>query len=100
MTFRALNEILSRLCEAADLRILLDRQISMSGSLAALIRQLMRSMDIPGSCTACSDVDLQLKRFRGVVATADGPIIDCAEAVVDLPSEIAHDCNIPLLSLR
>lgn len=70
--------------------VLLDQQISMSGRLAFLIRRTMAEHDVPGMVSTAKDVDRQLKRSEGLIATGDGNIIDEAISVVDIPGAIAR----------
>jgi hypothetical protein len=91
LTNVALDVIFKFLEEACPDRVevLLDQQISMSGELAAMIRQLMAGHGVPGNARTVQDVDRQLKECRGIVATSDGNVIDAASLVVDIPAEIA-----------
>jgi hypothetical protein len=73
-----------------NVEVLLDQQISMSGELAAMIRQVMAENGIPGTARTVQDVDRQLKECGGIVATSDGNVIDAASLVVDVPAEIAR----------
>jgi hypothetical protein len=74
----------------AEVEVLLDQQISMSGQLAELMRRIMAEHEVPGTARTVRDVDFQLKEMDGVIATADGSIIDAVVAVVDIPGEIAR----------
>ena len=84
----AVFDLLSFACPAVT-EVLLDQQISMSGRLAALIRQTMAEHNVPGMVRTALDVDHQLKKIEGVIATGDGTIIDAAVNVVDIPGAIA-----------
>lgn len=70
--------------------VLLDKQISMSGQLAELMRRIMAEHGIPGTAKTAQNVDQQLKERDGVIATADGSVIDAASDVVDLPAILAR----------
>jgi hypothetical protein len=91
VTAPALSEILELIAGAdpCDVEILLDQQISMSGRLAGLIREIMDKRGIPGTARTARDVDHQLKFADGIVATGDGNVIDAVSCVVDIPGLIA-----------
>lgn len=92
ITVPALSLILDLLASAAPSRveILLDQQISMSGKLAALFREMMAKRGLPGTARTQKDVDHQLKSAEGVVATADGNVIDSVSYAIDIPCQIAE----------
>jgi hypothetical protein len=100
-TDSALQEIINFLNFAGPDRveILLDRQISMSGDLAARIRGMMTNRDVPWTARTARDVDHQLKLMKGVIATSDGNVIDAAQFVVDIPGEIARRRGVNPLAL-
>ncbi len=91
ITAPALSEILELIAAAAPSKvvILLDQQISMSGRLAGLIREMMGKRGVPGTARTARDVDHQLKFAEGVIATGDGNVIDAVSCVVDIPGLIA-----------
>jgi hypothetical protein len=91
LTKSALNAIFELLAKALPekVEVLLDQQISMSGDLAALIRQLMAEHGVLGTARTVRDADRQLKECGGIVATSDGNVIDASPLVVDVPAEIA-----------
>lgn len=78
---------------------LFDQQISKSGELAGLVRGMMADQGLEGTARTALDVDRELKRATGVVATGDGNIIDAAAHVLDIPAEIAKQQNIDVLIL-
>lgn len=84
----AIFDLVASACPAVT-EVLLDIQISMSGRLAVLIRRTMAEHDVPGIVRTARDVDRQLKRSEGLIATGDGNIIDEAISVVDIPGVIA-----------
>jgi hypothetical protein len=92
ITNLALAEILDLLSFASTARveILLDQPISMSGRLAGLIREMMVERSLAGTARTVMDVDRQLKAAEGIIATADGNVIDVVPSVVDLPGQIAR----------
>jgi hypothetical protein len=92
LTLPALEAIFGLIASAcpADTEVLLDQQISMSGQLAEFMRRVMAEHKVPGIARTVRDVDFQLKEMDGVIATADGSIIDAAIEVTDIPGEIAR----------
>jgi len=101
LTDSALSIILDLLAFAAPskIEILLDQQMSCSGKLAARIREQMACRRLPGTACTAKDTDHLLKTSLGVVASADGYVIDGASNVVDLPAEIARMRGINLLRI-
>jgi hypothetical protein len=101
LTKAALDAVFKLLAKTRpdSVEVLLDQQISMSGELAAMIRQLMADHGVPGTARTVQDVDRQLKECDGIVATSDGNVIDAASQVVDVPAEIAKrwGCKPPIL---
>jgi hypothetical protein len=92
ITASALVEILDLLSFAGPARveILLDQPISMSGKLAGLVREMMVERSLAGTARTVMDVDRQLKSAEGIVATADGNVIDVVPFAIDLPGQIAR----------
>ncbi|MFB3765354.1 MAG: DUF434 domain-containing protein [Methanotrichaceae archaeon] len=92
ITDQALSEIIDLLAsvEPARVEFLLDQQISMSGSLASHIREMMSVREIPGTARTEMNVDHNLKIAKEIVATSDGNVIDKVCFVVDIPMEIAR----------
>lgn len=101
LTVPALDAIFALLASAcpAVTEVLLDQQISMSGQLAVLTRRTMAEHGVPGIVRTARNVDFQLKEIKGLIATADGNIIDEALSVVDIPGIIARMSGIELLIL-
>jgi len=85
----AIFDLLVSVC-LAGAEVFLDQQISKSGQLADLIRRIMVKHEISGIARTTQNVDRQLKEIEGVIATADGNVIDAATEVVDIPREIAR----------
>lgn len=92
LTQTALEAIFDLIASArpAKAEVLLDQQISMSGQLAEFMRGIMAEHEVPGTARTAKDADFQLKEMGGVIATADGSIIDAVVAVADIPGEIAR----------
>lgn len=91
-------DLIASTCPALT-EVLLDQQISMSGRLAVMIRRTIAEHDVPGMVRTVKDVDRQLKRSEGLIATGDGNIIDAAISVVDIPGTIARKRGIEPLVL-
>lgn len=102
MTDQALSEILELLARFNPSRaeFLLDQQISMSGSLAAHIREMMALKGVAGTAKTETNVDHNLKATKDVVATSDGNVIDAAGFVADIPMEIAKRRGIRPLTIE
>ncbi|RLG21516.1 DUF434 domain-containing protein [Methanosarcinales archaeon] len=65
---------------------ILDEKISKSGELAGYIRRELKSRGMKGEVKLSDCVDSELKNVKnGIVATADGIIVDAVERVADLP---------------
>ena len=99
ITDQALSEIIDLLAlvDPAKVELLLDQQISMSGMLAAHIREMMTLRRISGTARTEMSVDHHLKAAKDIVATSDGNVIDAACFVADIPMEIVRRRGIKLL---
>jgi hypothetical protein len=100
-TVPALSEILDVLTMAGPDRVevLLDQQIGMSGQLAAQIAEMMTRRGLAWTARTVRDVDRQLKMAQGIVATADGNVIDASSQVIDLPYTIAKRKGTSILTI-
>lgn len=89
-TSRALKAMVEVITEARPSRvtILLDRQVSRSGELAAIARQHIKQAGLIGAAKTVAGVDLKVRRGFNVVASSDRAIIEGAKAVWDLPAEL------------
>ena len=92
ITDQALSEIIDLLAQVSPSRVefLLDQQISMSGSMAAHIREMMSLKGVAGTARTEMGVDYNLKVEKEIIATSDGNVIDMASLVIDIPKEIAR----------
>ncbi len=84
-TSRAIELLVARLEGAGDVLWLLDRPVSNSGRIAALLREAGQRVELSET------VDGDLVRANLPVATADGPVLDRAPAGVDLVGPIADE---------
>jgi len=100
-TVPALSEILDILTIAGPDRVevLLDQQIGMSGQLAAQITEMMTERGPAWTARTVQDCDRQLKTELGIVATADGNVIDASSQVIDLPYWIAKRRGMSILMI-
>jgi hypothetical protein len=102
-TLRAVGLMLSVAAgnAAREITVLLDEQMSMSGQLVIVIRQMMAEAGIKGRVLTSASTDHDLKRAgsSAIVATADGVIIDAVGTVVDIPGCIIKEdtCSRKLL---
>lgn len=62
---------------------LLDSQISKSGMLAKMLREMIKEAGLNGDARTSKHVDYDLKSSKYIVASSDGVIIDEAEKVVN-----------------
>ncbi|RZN73493.1 MAG: DUF434 domain-containing protein [Candidatus Methanolliviera hydrocarbonicum] len=71
-----------------------DAQISESGKLSALTREIFEEMNT--SVLTSKDADYQVKRHKdNVVATSDGNIMDNVRNIVDIPSHVGEEFGYP-----
>lgn len=91
-TARALAAMMEVIAEArpSKVTILLDRQVSRSGELAAMARQHLKQAGLIGTAKTVAGVDLKIRSFR-VVASSDRAIVERAKAVWDIPAELPRD---------
>lgn len=89
-TLRALDIIMEFLADSGVDRAIFyfDRNVSHSGRLRGLVEDLMNSRGIEGCAMLSECVDRRLRESGGIVATADGAVIDSVKRVVDIPQEI------------
>ncbi|MGB9937934.1 MAG: DUF434 domain-containing protein [Methanobacterium sp.] len=77
-----------------------DKQVSWSGKLAQLTKEIMVNMSIKGKAIVSENVDLDIIKARepknGIIATSDGIIIDKVDKVIDIPSIFLKNMNIEI----
>jgi hypothetical protein len=101
-TNRAIEKLMGFLSvhSPSEVTVMLDRPISNSGKLAALIREKMKAYGIEGDVETADNVDYCLKAGNtDIVATSDGIIIDAVDLVTDIPACIAGSLGVPLYSI-
>ena len=88
-TTRALTELLQIILGAkpSHVELLFDKQVSRSGELAGMVRQLLEQVGLKGDAQATGEVDFKLRSFD-VVASSDRAIIGRAKAIWDIPAEL------------
>ena len=96
-THQAIKLILSFLKEKSPSQVcfLFDSQISKSGILAGLLREMIDLAGLTGGACTSRHVDYDLKCSRDIVASSDGVIIDSAEKVINFL--FCMICEIPRL---
>jgi hypothetical protein len=96
LTERAMNEILRVLAVFAPFRVdfLFDSQISKSGEMARWVEKKLKDVGLEGGARTSGHVDHDLKQSNGIIATADGCIIDEAEKVVNIQACVLEHLNL------
>lgn len=92
-TQAAIERVGARLAHAgpSHVTIWLDRPVSNSGRLAALLRELATERGWPWRVELAWDADRELLAYGELVASSDARILDGAEGWVDLPRAIADE---------
>lgn len=69
-----------------------DSPVSKSGELARITNSIIQINKLNGCAVTNKNVDFELvkqsKKYGGIVATSDGPIIDRIKNVLDIPNQI------------
>jgi hypothetical protein len=90
----ALNNIIGILGQynPAYVYFFYDSPVSKSGELALITNDLIQISNTNGCAVTHKNVDLELvkqsKKYDGIVATSDGPVIDKVNNVLDIPCNI------------
>jgi hypothetical protein len=98
-TENALNNIITILSQhnPAYIFFFFDSPVSKSGELAQITKSIIRIHKLNGSAVTHKNVDFELvklsKKYNGIVATSDGPIIDKVKNVLDIPFWICKTLN-------
>ena len=93
-TENALNNIMTILSpyNPAYIYFFYDSPVSKSGDLARITNSIIQINKLDGSALTNKHVDFELvnqsKRYGGIVATSDGPIIDRVKNVLDIPNQM------------
>ncbi len=98
-TENALNKIINILSRynPACIQFFYDSPVSKSGELAKITQSKLQIHKLKGSAVTIKNVDYELvklsKKYSGIVATSDGPIIDKVRNVLDIPYWICKNLN-------
>lgn len=100
VTPRALREILREVSRAKPREVVwvFDKQVSRSGELAALTRELLAQAGVKGKAKTAARTDLEIGACE-VAASSDRVIIKRARAVWDIPAEVLKRRRAKLLDL-
>ncbi|KAF5420063.1 MAG: hypothetical protein C5S44_09440 [Candidatus Methanocomedens sp.] len=96
LTERAMNEILVVLTDFAPFRVefLFDSQISKSGEMARWVETKLKDVGLSGIARTSRHVDHDLKQSNGIIATADGSIIDEVPKAVNIQACVLEQLNL------
>ncbi len=100
-TFQALTALLQELKGIGPKEVIffLDRPLSRSGELAALIRKTLAREGLSGRVELLGAADQRLKMGVPLLASADAPLVDRAKEVFDLAGETLQKLGIKPFSL-
>jgi hypothetical protein len=99
-TENALNNIMAILSphNPACICVIYDSPVSKSGELARITDSIIQIHNLHGTAVTNRSVDFELvklsKKYNGIVATSDGPVMDKVENVLDIPYWICKSSNI------
>lgn len=88
-TGEAIEAMGEALADAGEVVVWLDRPVSNSGRLAAMMRGLASERGWPWRVELAQDADAALLASGAIVASADARILDGARAWLDLPGAVA-----------
>ncbi len=96
LTKRAMDEILGIFTDFTPSRVefLFDSQISKSGNMARWVEKKLKDVGLEGGARTSRHVDHDLKQSNGIIATADGCIIDEAAKVVNIQACVLEQLNL------
>ncbi|HIH87190.1 MAG TPA: DUF434 domain-containing protein [Methanosarcinales archaeon] len=96
LTERAMDEILGVLRGVGPFRVefLFDSQISKSKEMARWVENKLEDVGLEGSAGTSRHVDYDLKQSNGIIATADGSIIDEVAKAVNIQACVLEQLNI------
>ncbi|MBA1341429.1 MAG: hypothetical protein C5S40_04750 [ANME-2 cluster archaeon] len=96
LTERAMDEILGVLRGVGPFRVefLFDSQISKSKEMARWVENKLKDVGLEGSAGTSRHVDYDLKQSNGIIATADGNIIDEVTKAVNIQACVLEQLNI------
>jgi len=85
--------------EVSSAHFLYDSQVSKSGILSSMTREVMREFRLEGSSKAIKDVDSFLRRCEGVVCTSDSGIIKYLRKMFDLGGYLSKRQNARIIKI-
>jgi len=96
LTTKALDEILRVLTVFTPFRVefLFDSQISKSGEMAQWVDKKLKDVGLIGGARTSRHVDYDLKQSNGIIATADGSIIDEVAKAVNIQACVLEQLNL------
>ena len=96
LTERAMDEILRVFSgfTPSRLEFLFDSQISKSGEMARWVGMKLKDVGLEGGARTSRHVDYDLKQSNGIIATADGSIIDEVAKAVNIQACVLEHLNI------
>ena len=96
LTERAMDEILRVFSGFTPLRLefLFDSQISKSGEMARWVGMKLKDVGLEGGARTSRHVDYDLKQSNGIIATADGSIIDEVAKAVNIQACVLEQLNL------
>ena len=96
LTERAMDEILGVFTGFTPSRVefLFDSQISKSGEMARWVEKKLKYVGLNGGARTSRHVDYDLKQSNGIIATADGSIIDEVAKAVNIQACVLEQLNL------
>ena len=96
LTERAMDEILRVFSgfTPSRLEFLFDSQISKSGEMARWVGMKLKDVGLEGGARTSRHVDYDLKQSNGIIATADGSIIDEVAKAVNIQACVLEQLNL------
>lgn len=90
ITKNALKMIISLLKEFHPFQVgfFYDSQVSLSGELASLTRNMLQDNDVSGKAEAVKKADVSTLKYGEIVSSSDAVIIKKADMLVDLAGEL------------
>jgi hypothetical protein len=98
-TENALNNIITILSlhNPAYICVIYDSPVSKSGELARITESIIQIHKLHGTAVTNRSADFELvklsKKYNGIVATSDGPVIDKVKNILDIPYWICKSLN-------
>jgi hypothetical protein len=96
LTERAINEILGVFTgfTPSNVEFFFDSQISKSGEMSRWVDMKLKDAGLTGGARTSRHVDYDLKQSNGIIATADGSIIDEVAKAVNIQAFVLEQLNL------